>query len=394
MEKFERSITNLFLIFLFSLGPNVVFGNEYEKLIKKYKKEIKSKESEIEQIEKKIEEKKAEKTKYEKEEKQIRSELTKIEQDLNKVISEIVKIQSNIRKTEKKLKQTEQELKIASNEIDYWKTILSKDLRFLYKNFYGTYCLFTDPWTENLIVYTLKSKANKIVSVTERKLYTERALNKYIETKNELEKLKESLSEKQSEYKKIQNEKTQILSSVKGKRISAEEEIKRLNETSKELKALIDSLEKKKQETLEIIKQEELAKKEFKEKKHYLPWPVTGEVITKFGKNKHPELDTYVISNGIKIKTDGEQQVVSVDDGEVIYAKEFRSYRKTVIIDHKGGVYTIYGYLGEILVDEGTKIKKGQQIGKTDSLNNNTIYFEIRVDGQPEDPLDWLSSKK
>ncbi|MFN3966903.1 MAG: murein hydrolase activator EnvC family protein, partial [Endomicrobiia bacterium] len=106
------------------------------------------------------------------------------------------------------------------------------------------------------------------------------------------------------------------------------------------------------------------------------------------------DLDTYIISNGIKIKANSEQHVISIDNGEVVYAKEFRSYGKTVILDHKGGVYTIYGYLGEIMVDEGAKIKRGQPVGKTDILNNNTIYFEINFDGEPQDPLKWLESKK
>ncbi|MFN3966113.1 MAG: murein hydrolase activator EnvC family protein, partial [Endomicrobiia bacterium] len=288
MENFQRRIIKFFLFFLILLTSNIISANEYNKIIKEYKKEIKSKESDLEQIEKKIEEKKAEKLKYEKEEKELRKELNKIDQELNKIISEIVKIQSEIRRVEKKLKQTEQEMKIVSLEINSWKSALARELRYLYKNVYGTYYLFIDPWAENLIIYTLKQKAKKIISATERKLYTEKVFTEYIETKNELEKLKKTLSEKQSEYKKVYDEKSKLLATAKGKKISAEEEIKKLNETTQELKRLIESLEKKKQETLEMMKQEQLAKKEFKEKMHFLPWPVDGEIVSNFGKNKHP----------------------------------------------------------------------------------------------------------
>ncbi|MDI6642175.1 MAG: peptidoglycan DD-metalloendopeptidase family protein, partial [Elusimicrobiota bacterium] len=101
-------------------------------------------------------------------------------------------------------------------------------------------------------------------------------------------------------------------------------------------------------------------------------------------------LDTYIISNGIKIKTDGSQEVLSVDSGEVVYAQEFRSYGKTVIVDHGGGVYSIYGQLEEIFVDSATKINTGTSVGKTGATNNWTLYFEIRIDGRPQDPIVWL----
>ena len=200
------------------------------------------------------------------------------------------------------------------------------------------------------------------------------------------------MTEKQVKQENIRRQKAELFNSTQGSRIAAEEEIKKLNESTIEMRSFIESLEKKKTETTELKKKEELAKKTFQEKKKTFPWPLKGEVTAKFGKNKHAELNTYVISNGIKIKGKQGDVVTAIDSGEVVYAKGFRSYGNTVIIDQGGGIYTIYGQLSEISVDVDAKVKAGDPVGKPGSSTNYTLYFEISVNGQPQDPLAWLNA--
>jgi septal ring factor EnvC (AmiA/AmiB activator) len=79
------------------------------------------------------------------------------------------------------------------------------------------------------------------------------------------------------------------------------------------------------------------------------------------------------------------ENVVSVDDGIVLFvSNNFRSYGKLIIVEHKDNIHTIYGMLGDILVNEGSKVKKGQVIAKTDS--SGQIYFELRKNFIPVDP--------
>ena len=140
---------------------------------------------------------------------------------------------------------------------------------------------------------------------------------------------------------------------------------------------------------MELKRQDELSKKKFFEKKSRLPWPVEGEVIGKYGKLKHNDLDTYIISNGIKIEA-GEDSIIKViSKGEIVYADNFRSYGKTVIVSHGGGFYTIYGQLGKILVKSKKKILGSEPIGRMER-GENILYFEIRSDNKPLDPLVWL----
>ena len=115
-----------------------------------------------------------------------------------------------------------------------------------------------------------------------------------------------------------------------------------------------------------------------------------GDIVVKFGRNKHPEFDTYIISNGIRIKGEPNSAVKAVSKGEVIFCGEFRSYGQMVIIDHGGGFYTIYGQLSEILVTEGQKVQEANVIAKIGSGTQSTLYFEVRSENKVEDPEVWL----
>lgn len=121
-----------------------------------------------------------------------------------------------------------------------------------------------------------------------------------------------------------------------------------------------------------------------------LPWPVKGELASKFGRQKHPTLNIVTINNGIRIKAIDHADVKTVEDGKVIFAAEFKSYGLTIIIDHGGDFYSIYGLLAEIGVEKGKDIVKGQVIGKINSSPEPQLYFEFRNSGLPEDPLQWL----
>ena len=86
-------------------------------------------------------------------------------------------------------------------------------------------------------------------------------------------------------------------------------------------------------------------------------------------------------------------EVKPVDKGEVLFTGEFRSYGQMVIIDHGSTFYSIYGQLGEINVEEGQKVKATDTIGKLSSKKEPILYFEIRHNGKPEDPVAWLKPR-
>lgn len=379
-------LTVLTLLVSITTGFSAV--SEYDKEIKEYKKQITAQSSELEKIEKELELKKFEKEKYRTEEENIRKKLNLYNVQMKKLNKDIAGIESDIRATKNNLEEARRNLKLSTMEISQLKELIGTNLDHLYREKSTIYTFFDDPWFEKLELYMVEDKI-QLVSVAERrKMYAELSQEKYTRVEKELAGLYKQLESKYKQQTVICKEQNELLKTTVVKRTTVEEDMKQLSRTAEEIQQLLESLEQKKQQTIEQKKQEELAKKQFKEKKHYLAWPVIGKVVQSFGKTKHPELDTYVISNGIKIETEPYTEVLAVDKGEVVYASNFRSYGKTVIIDHGGGTYTVYGNLGEISVNENKKVTMKSIIGKTSG--KGILYFEMRIDNNPEDPVTWL----
>ncbi|HVE13121.1 MAG TPA: peptidoglycan DD-metalloendopeptidase family protein [Elusimicrobiota bacterium] len=125
--------------------------------------------------------------------------------------------------------------------------------------------------------------------------------------------------------------------------------------------------------------------------RYSLPWPVPGRVVARFGKERVPQLDSWVIRSGIEIATERDASVHAVERGKVIFAGPFRSYGKVLIVDHERGLYTIYGHLQELLVGKGQAVTSDSRIAVAGAAGSGgTLYFEIRKGAEALDPLQWL----
>jgi len=135
---------------------------------------------------------------------------------------------------------------------------------------------------------------------------------------------------------------------------------------------------------------------DFAKVKGRLAWPNNGEVVSLFGRQKHPKFNTYVFRKGIEIETSKEENVRAVHEGSVIYADSFKGYGMMVIMDHGENFYSVYAHLGRLLVSVGEKATKNRTIGtvgETGLSEGNRLYFEMRHEGEPIDPLTWLQRR-
>jgi murein hydrolase activator len=122
-----------------------------------------------------------------------------------------------------------------------------------------------------------------------------------------------------------------------------------------------------------------------------LPWPVGGRVRVPFGRRKHARFDTYTLQNGIEIDADADTPVRAVHEGTVVFADLFRGYGLLVVVDHGGKHHSLYAHLGETRVANGQRVASGQEVGTAGrSLEGSGLYFEVRFQGKPEDPTEWL----
>jgi septal ring factor EnvC (AmiA/AmiB activator) len=122
-----------------------------------------------------------------------------------------------------------------------------------------------------------------------------------------------------------------------------------------------------------------------------LDWPAMGPVALRFGQ-RNPRLGTAVMRNGVEIAAPEGRQVRSVHEGLVVYAAPFTGFGNLVIIDHGDESYSLYGYLSSIAVPRGVAVDRRQVVGAVgrSPLGTPGLYFELRIDGKPVDPIKWL----
>jgi len=123
-----------------------------------------------------------------------------------------------------------------------------------------------------------------------------------------------------------------------------------------------------------------------------LPWPAEGHVRIPFGRRKHPRFDTYTIQNGLDIEAPANAPVLAIHEGTVAFASFFQGYGLMVVVDHGGKHHSLYAHLAESRVQAGERVHAGQEIGTvgTSGLEGPGLYFEMRFQGKPVDPADWL----
>jgi len=124
-----------------------------------------------------------------------------------------------------------------------------------------------------------------------------------------------------------------------------------------------------------------------------LPWPADGIVVQRFGRQGSTRVTGITFNrNGIEISLAEGQPVAAVHGGTVTSAGPFTAFGELVIIDHGGGAVSLYGHLGAIRVNRGDRVLPGATVGLSgrNPAGNPALYFELRIDGTPVDPLQWL----
>jgi septal ring factor EnvC (AmiA/AmiB activator) len=134
----------------------------------------------------------------------------------------------------------------------------------------------------------------------------------------------------------------------------------------------------------------------FRAARGQLAWPVTGRVITGFGRQRHPLYDTYTVSRGIEIDAPLDDPVTAVHAGRVAFADWYSGYGLLVIVDHGSNYFTLYGHLASVAVRVNDRIAAGQLVGKvgeTGSLTGPNLYFEVREGADALNPTSWLQRR-
>ena len=143
-------------------------------------------------------------------------------------------------------------------------------------------------------------------------------------------------------------------------------------------------------EVIDNIADAALAGKVFQTLKGKLKLPVRGELQGRFGS---PREEGGVTWKGLFIKADHGREVHVVADGQVVYADWLRGYGNLLVIDHGGGFMSLYGNNESLLKQVGDSVQSGEtvaSVGSTGGALESGVYFELRHEGKPFDPMKWV----
>ena len=128
-----------------------------------------------------------------------------------------------------------------------------------------------------------------------------------------------------------------------------------------------------------------------------MAWPVPGytRITSPFGYRTHPITGVYKLHSGTDIGAPSGSAFVAANDGVVVKAGWNNAYGNMVIVDHGGGIQTLYAHGSSISVDVGQTVSKGEQVlrvGMTGYATGPHAHFEVRINGEPVEPLDYITS--
>lgn len=187
------------------------------------------------------------------------------------------------------------------------------------------------------------------------------------------------VEQKKKEIKRVRKTKKALLKSIRNQKSVYQNVIGELEERAEELQGLIKKLEREKRLLA-------YGKLKYEALKGKLTPPIQGKVISLFKEKGQ---------NGIEIQAPMGAKIRAVLPGKVLYADGFKGFGNIVIIDHGGHTFTIYGYGSKLLKKEGDIVSQGETIalvGSSGSLKGPCLYFEIRYQGKPQDPMQWIAS--
>ncbi len=132
----------------------------------------------------------------------------------------------------------------------------------------------------------------------------------------------------------------------------------------------------------------------FKPFRGALDWPVRGRLVSRFGTSRDNRFGTAIVRNGIEIGAAEGTAVTAVHGGIAAYVAPFTGFGNLIILDHGGGAFTMYGHLASTSITQGQRVPRGTTLGTVGlaPAGSAALYFEVRIDGRPADPLEWLRS--
>lgn len=344
-------------------------------------------EEEYERVIREIEIKKRRQDSLEKKEKSLLADLDRLAFFVDRRRKELRSFEKELTQTEKAISSQQTEMSRLREQISTTQTQIQARAAALYKiSKVGPWAFFlsAESYADFLrmvnFLTTVMNHDIRLFTGFESQLERRKVLREELTAnQNRLWEEQEKVRRKAEEVKKLRRERKDTLKKVRAAKTGYGNLIEELEKQAQRLQDLIESLPSQGEKPYESLSG-------FGALRGNLPLPVAGKI------QKNPQRGL----RGISLKAPHGTIARAVWRGRVVYAGWFKGYGNLLIIDHGDRFHTVMGHASELLKKENDWVETGDsvaRIGSTGSLGDPSLYFEIRQDGKPINPLEWFSKK-
>lgn len=328
----------------------------------------------------------------------INVELTKNLEEINKLDGEIYEyeeqvkaISESMQNVEKQIKEAEVYLKTIEIRYNHQKELLQKRIAYWYE---AGSTRYLDVLLNSKSIIDFIDNYYLIGEIAE---YDNNLLKSIEKQKKQIENIKEGLSTNKENLKVIKAEQKKVAISLENAKVVRNSYINSLTNDEIETRKNIELY----QSELDLVDLEILMTAlENNDTTRYVggtfAWPAPGyyTITSPYSMRLHPIIKVYRLHTGMDIGAPMGSYAIAANDGIVTKATYSYSYGNMVMIDHGGGVSTLYAHGSEILVNVGDVVKRGDPVLKVGSTGWSTgphLHFEIRINGNTIDPYPFVT---
>ena len=234
--------------------------------------------------------------------------------------------------------------------------------------------------------YFSEARSEKITDFTRTIREIEALESEIAVTTLKLNEQQQALAQQQANLEDVSRERQSLLDELDATLSSSNRKLESLEAQRAEMEILLEEL-RQSIANLSLGEQEQA----FTELRGRLPWPVKGRILNSFGSSYGlGDLDW----QGITIAAQQGSAVRAIHHGRVVFSDWFSSSGLLLIIDHGGGYMSLYAHNQELYKEVGEWVRSGETIasvGNTGGQQDSSLYFEIRHDGESQNPSTWLT---
>ncbi len=210
--------------------------------------------------------------------------------------------------------------------------------------------------------------------------------------KNEIALIRQQLLAQKADYQGQAESQTELVQRLNSDRLALDAARIQLEKDSQSIATLIERKVAEQQAIIAAAKARSQARN-FVRGSGIMAFPSDAYISSPFGWRSHPVLGYRRLHAGMDFAASYGSTIRAADSGTVIYSGWYGGYGKTVIINHGNGITTLYGHGSQLYVQEGESVKRGQAISAVGSTGLSTgphLHFEVRKNGTPVNPADYL----